>query len=614
MSGLEVTVSNVGGIDHYETTFQPGTSVVAGVNATAKTSLLKAIAFGMGVDDVPIHSGATKAEVTLAIGDRTVTRTARRRGTGLEISGEPFLRDDELRRKFETAASLLEFNPARSAVRQGENVEPVLKDPIDFDRLERRQSELVDRRQTLQRELERSSDVDSRLAEREAELEDARERKADLKAELADLEAQHTPAEESDEEARLRDRESDLRNEIERLQEQIDTAEATVERFEERRDELSDRIESYEADLEETDIDDLRGQREAIRADLDDIETQIDLFQSALTTNRELLESEFSGALGVNHDIAGDEVICWTCGEMTPKSSIEETIEQLESLVQEAKERKRTREPELESLTDRIESVREKRSELDDLRSQYRSLEGKLTDRRQSLETKHERLSAVETDLEDVQDDLRAARAERSDAQSETIEAIEETRVEIQTLDHEIRRLEDACEDLREQRRDRERKRDELESLGSEIATLTERIEGMESDLRSAFNEAMDDLIGSLSFDKLERVWLDGTFELIVARDIDGTVHRDSVGNLAESERELVGLVLGLAGFSAYDLVDEVPVLLVDSLGALDGQRAGQLVDYFGDVPEYLIAAVHPDAAQHITDGTTTTITAPTSD
>jgi hypothetical protein len=56
----------------------------------------------------------------------------------------------------------------------------------------------------------------------------------------------------------------------------------------------------------------------------------------------------------------------------------------------------------------------------------------------------------------------------------------------------------------------------------------------------------------------------------------------------------MIGLVLGLAGYLAYDTHDIAPVLVLDSLGAFDSERTERLVDYFADRTDVLLAAVHP--------------------
>jgi hypothetical protein len=165
MTDLTVSISNVGGIDSQKISVPAGLTLISAPNASNKTSLLKAIAFGLGVDDVPIRSGATRAEVTLSLGSKGVTRTAQQNGVGTQVDGGSYFEAQRKKAQFESVAALLEFNPIRAAVRQGEDVEAPLKEPVDFESLKRRRSSFLDTKRKKSRELERLSDVDQRLAE-----------------------------------------------------------------------------------------------------------------------------------------------------------------------------------------------------------------------------------------------------------------------------------------------------------------------------------------------------------------------------------------------------------------------------------------------------------------
>lgn len=87
MSKLSIHVRNVGGIEELNASFEDSVTLIAGPNASNKTSLLKALAFVLGSDDVPIRSGAECAEVTLSYEGHSVTRTAERTDAGTTRSG-----------------------------------------------------------------------------------------------------------------------------------------------------------------------------------------------------------------------------------------------------------------------------------------------------------------------------------------------------------------------------------------------------------------------------------------------------------------------------------------------------------------------------------------------
>lgn len=101
---------------------------------------------------------------------------------------------------------------------------------------------------------------------------------------------------------------------------------------------------------------------------------------------------------------------------------------------------------------------------------------------------------------------------------------IEDVRVTLQMVQNDIDRLEDQREDLERQVEKREELEDDIEALQSKITELTERIENTEHEIRISFNETMDDLVAFLGFERIQRTWLDGNFELVIAREVDGSV------------------------------------------------------------------------------------------
>jgi hypothetical protein len=62
----------------------------------------------------------------------------------------------------------------------------------------------------------------------------------------------------------------------------------------------------------------------------------------------------------------------------------------------------------------------------------------------------------------------------------------------------------------------------------------------------------------------------------------------------------MVGIVLGLAGYLAYEVGDVVPVLAIDTLGAFDTDRTADLLAYVADEAPLLVASVLPESAEAI--------------
>jgi len=144
------------------------------------------------------------------------------------------------------------------------------------------------------------------------------------------------------------------------------------------------------------------------------------------------------------------------------------------------------------------------------------------------------------------------------------------------------------------------------------------RIEQLETAAVEAFNDQMDELLGLLEFRNIERIWLerrqaDGgvgdravtkpTFELHVVRSTaEGRSYEDTVSHLSESEREVTGLVFALAGYLAHDVHERLPVLVLDSLEAIDSDRIARLVDYVGEYADHVVVALLPEDARAVGD------------
>jgi chromosome segregation ATPase len=595
MTDITLDIENIGGIDELTVAFEEGVTLVQGPNATNKTSLLESVLFALGGSTVLIKSDADEARVKLTIGDRTVERTAHRTDQGIRTDGEAWVEDEDERLMVERFAALLGTNPLRTAVSQEQPVEPLLKEPMNIDALEAERAQKMQVKRQLESRLDELDDVDARLAEHEEQLAEKRERESDLETRLEELEQQREAAADGEDEelAALRERRVDLRSEQADCQAQADRLEDAVDRLESQLADVETEIADAEAAVEDADVEALNQERAEIRSELEDVEARLDILQSVLTANREMLDSDFTGILGYEAGLTGDQFTCWACGQSAENGDFEATVEDLQRLIEQDKGQLRDREPELDELDERIRSARQARSRRQELAAKRRDLNQQLEERRDSLDQQRSRLEEFRGELQSIDDEIAEKEARETD-NDEVAAELESTRADLQSVRRELGRLERTCEGLREEQRERDEKADRVEELEADIAGLTDRIENLEDELRENFNAAMDDLLAALDFERIERIWLDGNFELVIAREVDGSVRADMIKHLAESEREMIGLVLGLAGYVTYDVSEVSPVLALDSLGAFDSERTERLVDYFADRTDVLLAAVHP--------------------
>jgi len=79
---------------------------------------------------------------------------------------------------------------------------------------------------------------------------------------------------------------------------QIEQLETAIDRLEDRKHEISAELEEAREAVEETDIESLKQKRKSVRSELDDVTKRLDVLQSVLTANREMLNPS-SRALSV---------------------------------------------------------------------------------------------------------------------------------------------------------------------------------------------------------------------------------------------------------------------------------------------------------------------------
>ena len=158
----------------------------------------------------------------------------------------------------------------------------------------------------------------------------------------------------------------------------------------------------------------------------------------------------------------------------------------------------------------------------------------------------------------------------------------------------------------------------EHEELADRLTEFRTRVDRIEENAVEVFNEHMEAVLDILEYEKLDRVWIERRemevrvgrhkvtwtkFDLHIVRSVsDGSAYEDSVEHLPESEREVTGLVFALAGYLVHDVNETVPFVLLDSLEAIDSDRIADLVDYFRDHADHLVAALLPEDAAALDD------------
>jgi DNA repair exonuclease SbcCD ATPase subunit len=632
---VKLDVENIGGIDQTTVEIRPGTTVLTGRNATNRTSLLQSMMAALGSAKTPLKADAEEGRVELTIDDQTYTRTVSRQNGALVTGGNPYLDDPTTADLF---AFLIESNEARRAVARADDLRDIIMRPIDTDDIESRINSLRDERDGIERELSNIQAFKQKLPELEQRRSELDSRIAEKRDELAEIE-KHIDEKDGVIEGQTRKKEKletklrelrEVRSQLQRVRNQITTQEQSIDALQDERESIETELDELDpvpdADLDELDeeVTRLRSRRAAIDESLDQLQTVIQFNQNLLDNDLGLFddfhEDNDTTDTTVTDELLGvDDLTCWTCGSDITTDQVETMINRFQDL--------------------HSEHISE-RTDVDDQISSLQADQSELEERQRQREQLQSRLDQIDTEIEDCRTDLAALRDQRDDLISK-VETLESDVEDVQsTEDHselidshkqanelevEIDQLESKRSDVAAEIDQLETEIDELDQLQARQNEIQNEIEGLRTKIdrieRAAideFNEHIETLLDILEYENLERIWLERTerqeregrrkvtttrFEIHVVRSThDGTVFEDDITHLSESEREVTGLVFALAGYLAHDLHEDLPVMLIDSIEAIDPTRIGFLLEYLTDYIDYLVVALLEDDARILPD------------
>jgi chromosome segregation ATPase len=624
-------VKNIGGID--ETTMQISTGVTAlvGENATNRTSLIQAIAAGLGTDSYTLKSDAECGEVSLTVGEETYLRRMRRENNHLETDGDPYLDDPEVAELF---AVLLDSNEVRQAVRQQGDIRELILQPVDTEAIDRQISELVDRRRELDRELDRLESLADDLTDLKAKRSRTEDELERIESELAATREQRATLDDGSEEdesspdAQL-DEEleqlSEVKNELERVEANLDSERKRLASLRENRETVEQQFNALEPP-DETQIAALKERLENLRTRKRCLSSTIAELQQVIRFNSDRLADSRSG-LGDALDGEDDDesitdqlnpadaaVTCWTCGSEVERQRIEEMAEKLDQLRSTKTEEKNEVASEIESVSAEIDALQARKEEYAELDDRLAALETKIEESEATVDDLEQRRDALTQEIEEREatiDELQRSQAEEALTVQQEISELEYKKGRVENeLDTLTAQIEEAEAALAEQ----EALEQERAAIAEDIAELRTRIDRIETQAVEEFNTHMDELIDHLGYENIDRIWIESTerevtdgrqetterrFELhIIRQSGDGEVYEDTIDHLSESEREIVGLVVALAGYLVHNVHETVPFMLLDSIEMIDGERLVDLISYLEEYIPYLVVVLLPDHAK----------------
>jgi len=634
---VSLSVENIGGIDRTELSFTNGITVLAGRNATNRTSLLRAIMAGLGSEDVSLKGDAGAGQIRLRFGGEEYTHTLSRENGTVRFDGDPYLDDAELADLF---AFLLASNEARRAVALQTDLRDIVMRPVDaesvqndIDRLQAEKASVEDeiaRGDSLRREL---SELQTKRSEIQADLETKADALASKRDELETASGGTTeqPAPESPLDEQMNAL-KEARSELQTVQFRRESQSEGIEKLKEELAELEMTQSGLPADVTD-ELDEVRAGLDRLRNRKQQLRSELSTLQSVIQFNEEMLEGTAEGITAalqesgdahpegsadgqITDQLLDDESqsVCWTCGTTVSPTRIDETLTQL----REFRESKFGEQAEIDG---KLTELKSQRSTLRDRRQERERVAEDIEEVRAEIEEREAKLSELDDRRRELQATVDSLEGEIRARENQETSAELELRSEINRLELERDRLAQNRESVEQQITEIEATLEELGSPGDrkaaiqeQISLLRTRIDRLERDVIEAFNEQMEAVLNRLDYENLDRIWLErvgterrerretttGTsFRLHVVRNTaDGTAYEDEFDHLSESEREVTGLVFALAGYLAHDVAETVPFLLLDSLEAIDAERIGALVEYFADSCQYLVVALLEEDAE----------------
>lgn len=625
-------VENIGGIDNTVVEFDPGVTILAGRNATNRTSLLQSIMAVLGSNNATLKANSKTGRVELAIDNETYSRTLTRNGDSVNYSGDPYLDDSMLADLF---AFLLETNECRQAVARGNDLRELIMRPVDTEKIEREIRQLVSERDEVDEKLDELSNLSSKLPEikqekqrLEDEISEKEERLTQKREELDNLDK--SVEESRDENEELDTRMSELqeaRTEVKNLEREIESEEESIAALEqdvaEQKSELTDlsavpegRIQSISEEIQYQ-----RGRVDALDQEVAELQSVIQFNEELLEDGHREIAEQLETGTETDSDTVTDKLLvddntitCWTCGSQVDTTQIESTLENLRSLRQEKVQEREEIKEEINEDQQEKTKLEERRERRKNLQSQIEQNESEITERKErieSLKAQKERAEAEVSQLEEAVTTL------QQEDQSEVLavqEEVNELEFELSTLTSSLADTEERIQSIESQLEEREELKSRRTEIQDNLEDLRTRVEQLQKQAITEFNDHMEAILDLLDYNNLERIWIerkqenvrDGRqkvekdrFELHVIRSTESnTAYEDTVDHLSESEREVTGLVFGLAGYLVHDVYETVPFMLLDSIEAIDSNRIAKLVDYLEEYAEYLVVALlEEDAA-----------------
>lgn len=653
-----LTVKNIGGIEEATLSLAPGVTILTGENATNRTSFLTALNGVLGGTKPTVRGKSDHGFVGLSFASnleesqkpqfhREYDNDTTDDRVTPSVSGNAFHDDAEF---VDTFITLLEDNPARRAVERGEDIRDVLMRPVDSDAIERELTEKIRERDDLEERLDEIGEQIDRgpaLAEKRErlndELDEINTQIDSARDVVEEYEADQDMAEEAED---LVDELEAKRNKARTLQDEIEVLNAELDGIQKSNTELRNELVSFlpvdniTAALPDTvDVDDpeniqwdsiewadntateiselntkineLQARRDELTSLVNDLTRIVQINQNTVDKTSDILITADNSATA-DLDPSSRTVECWTCGSTVEEQTISERTEELQNLIS----KKRS---DISDIETEIEETREELSTLEETKRNREKVIEQLSQNQRDKQKVRSKITEKQTELESIRDDIDELEDEVEETEELRESDLLDAYQELNELEYERGRVENNIEDVEETlneitdlKNERDNIEDNLESVRGEIEDLRTRVADLEREAVDAFNEHMETILDQLKYQNIARVWIErkvpdtqrsgtvtGKFDLHVIRDDETGAYEDTVETLSESEREVIGLVVALAGYLVHDVASEIPFMILDSVEAIDANRLVDLISHFKEhVPFLTVALLPEDAAE----------------
>ncbi|WP_226023003.1 hypothetical protein [Halomicrobium salinisoli] len=433
--------------------------------------------------------------------------------------------------------------------------------------------------------------------------------------------------------AQNRDRLSSTLTEVEETVEELVTVRRGVSSDEDRlvalreeRDELRSKLPADSTD--ETDQrSDLESELADAREEKQRLDQEIQNIQNLIQFNRDVLVGEADEKFPqVGTDGAADEgsqtetkddlTTCVLCHSEVPAPRIESGLESLNSVLTEKLDRADEVEARIETLQERKRAaesrqdqcrrLRDRKSEIE---SDIQTLEERLADRRNRKAALTNRAAVLKSEL--------AALAEGEGETTALRPYLDALRLALD-LDQTETALGDVREEM-EARRAAIAERDGPARQGTDGAVgwndgSGERAPEVRTTLVDEYNATIDILLDIVDYDPIERIWItqpDGASEadpstapahtvLVEERAQSGGGRVVPLGLLRESDRDVVALLVSIAGYIVYEVYEDQRVLLLDSLTALEPRQIERLAEYLAPLTDHVVVGLPPELGRAV--------------